>query len=487
MSAADALPSLPDGDRPPGGPGARLSPDAQLATALLLQARALERSLAGRSRPGPVLDSHEVAALLRRAERARAERAEAAARRERRLLLAAGACLLAAVLGTGGAVWIALDGPADGRVPADAVATAGPDADPAAAAAADDDDGRHRIEAVVTAAVGRALDEGLASQRGVEQALTEAQHRAADAERALHALRAEHGQLADTLAARDAAEQALCSELTSIRDDRLDQIGQNARLTEQVLERDRRIAKLQSALAELREAAAAGLARPAGTIVTRTASDGATSLAALVSEALRRSGAPAVQVAEAAGPRDGALVDLLLILDEHEGESRVVEAARARLASDGRGLQLLCSEAGAPGGAAPGAFSIELPSPDLAAWQALGLPLPAGYLERSAVVAALALVVEPHGWSVGALQGWDGSALVGLELRRDEPGGGERLVRAARASLSPVGPELVLEDGSIAVRGDERPFYGGVHRIALPGSDYGCWLASVTSIVPLDP
>jgi hypothetical protein len=88
-------------------------------------------------------------------------------------------------------------------------------------------------------------------------------------------------------------------------------------------------------------------------------------------------------------------------------------------------------------------------------------------------------VVGPHGWSVSSLQGWDGSTLLGLELSRPEPGGGERIVRAARASLSPVGPELVLEQGSIRTRGDERPFFGGTYRIALPGADYGSWLASV--------
>ena len=67
----------------------------------------------------------------------------------------------------------------------------------------------------------------------------------------------------------------------------------------------------------------------------------------------------------------------------------------------------------------------------------------------------------------------------GRELRRPEPGGGESVVRATRATLSPVGPELFLAEGSITTRGDERPFYEGVYRIALPGSDYGRWLATV--------
>jgi hypothetical protein len=267
--------------------------------------------------------------------------------------------------------------------------------------------------------------------------------------------------------------------LAAARDAKLTQIGESARLVEKVLERDRQLAELQATLGGLRETAAAGLARPVAPAVTRGPRDGTSGLAARVSEALLASGVVDVQVAEADGPRAGALFDLLLLVPDPLGGQRALQAPRAELASDGRGLQLLCPDARVAGAVAPGAYAIDLPDPDLPAWEALGLPLPQGYLQRASVAAALTLVVGPHGWSVSSLQGWDGSTLLGLELSRPEPGGGERIVRAARASLSPVGPELVLEQGSIRTRGDERPFFGGTYRIALPGADYGSWLASV--------
>ena len=105
-------------------------------------------------------------------------------------------------------------------------------------------------------------------------------------------------------------------------------------------------------------------------------------------------------------------------------------------------------------------------------------------LMNLAWMAALTAIVQPHGWSVSALQDWDGTTLVGLELRQREPHDGERIVRAARATLSPVGPELLLEEGDITTRGEVRPFYGGVYRIALPGADYGRWLAVVGTLLP---
>jgi hypothetical protein len=199
-----------------------------------------------------------------------------------------------------------------------------------------------------------------------------------------------------------------------------------------------------------------------------------------VSDALRRSGAGHVRVAEAAGPRDGALLDVLVVTVDDLGRQEIIEAPRAGLASDGRGLQLLCTDARVPGGDAPRTHAIELPAPDLSAWEALGLAVPDDYLRCRAVRAALASMVTPHGWSVTELHDWDGDTLHGLELRRAEPGDGtERVVRAARATVTPAGPELVLEEGTITTRGEERPFYGGSFRVALPGADFGAFLAAV--------
>ncbi|MHC5210785.1 MAG: hypothetical protein ACYTG2_08720 [Planctomycetota bacterium] len=470
MSTGSDLPSLPTDDQPGGR---RLSSDEQLATALLLQARALERSLAdrGQAGSGKVLRSQELVSLLRRAERARAEQAEASARRERRLLRITYAALLAAVLGGGSAVWIAVEGRNDvGR-------------ERAGLAAQDRAAESRRLEEVVGAAVGQAVEERLASHEELERSLTEAERRALDAraeqrttQQALEALKAEHVELAGSLATRAASEAALEAELAAARDSRLEQIGENARLVEKVLESDRQISELQAALAGLRGAAADGLARPAAPLVTGRTPGGALGLAARVGEALRTSGVAHVQVVEAVGPQEGSLTGVMLILSDDLGAQRVVEAARAELAADERGLHLLCSDLG---GVADQTLSIALPDPDLAAWDALGLLLPPGYEERTAVVAALGVVVQPHGWSVSGLQDWDGETLWGLELRRPEPGGGESVVRATRATLSPVGPELFLAEGSITTRGDERPFYEGVYRIALPGSDYGRWLATV--------
>jgi hypothetical protein len=481
VSDGDDLPNLPADELRAARRAGPLSSEAQLATALLLQARALERSLAGRAQgaAGGALGVPELAALLRRAERSRAEQAEASARRERRLLAVAGAALLAALIGGGSALWIALDA-RGGQVP------------PGLASMDDEREAeRARISQAVAAAVDDALEQHASGRQALDRALAEADLRASsaraeldDSQAALLALTAEHEALGKALAESTATGEGLRRQLTAARDDRLDQIGEHARLVEQVLERDRQFEAIRASLASLRGAAEAVPARSDAPIVTRAPAGGGSGLATRVSAALRASGAGTVQVVETAGLAEGRLLGLLLIVAEPQGVQRVLEAASAGLASDGGGLQLVCTDARSTDGGEPGPFAIELPAPDLQAWASLGLTLPPGYLERQAVEAALGLALQPHGWSVSVLQDWDGATLLGLELRRRDAPDDERVVRAAVATFSPVGPELVLEQGELTTRGETRPFYGGVYRIALPGADYGRWLSAVSGSSP---
>jgi len=281
-------------------------------------------------------------------------------------------------------------------------------------------------------------------------------------------------------AALEQRQDELAADAARERDLRLGNLGETARLREQVLEGEQRLAELTRRLAELRPAP---VAAPAPAIVTTTATAG--QLARQVTGALRTSGAPDVSVLELGAVHDGALHDLLVMLADPEGgPGRVLRVGRAGIVAENgvTGLRLL-DTAAADGAPAPPEV-VELPALDRAAWEVLGVVVPPGAVAVNRLAAALAALVEPHGWRVAALRGFDGQALFGLRLEQlDVNGLVTRALRAEHAVVLP-GPELELSRGTLTVAGDERPFYGDVYRLPLPGGDFSAWLVAVQSEAP---
>jgi hypothetical protein len=351
---------------------------------------------------------------------------------------------------------------------------------------------RSAAEQRVGAAVGEAVDRA-ASDHAAVQAEVEAQLAAVNAQ--LDSVTAERdGAVADLAAAGgetealrarvtelEAAQVQLESDLTAAKDERLKLIGESARLLEQVLDRDRKLDVLNRSIGELHDQ---GVASHASSVVTSTRGEG---LAARASEALRRGGAAQSSILQARLGQDGALHDVLARVTEDDQPPRVLSAERAVLvtALGHASLRLEGVSATDDAGAAPpDIVDIDLPSYDPAPWTALGLVVPGPFRAASDVTAALNGLLQRFGWQLEALGGVDGETLLGLELSQVEAGGRVlRTLRAARGSLA-AGPELTLWEGAVTTNGDERPFFGGVFRLPLPGLDAAAWSAALVPEVP---
>ena len=339
-------------------------------------------------------------------------------------------------------------------------------------------------------AASQAVD-GASAAHALERAELEAQLAAgreqleaavAERDRALADLAAA-GAEAESLRGRVAtleSDQARFDEERARKDEeKLQLIGETSRLLEQVLDRDKRLEILNRSLGELRVRADEGEREPS--VVTTGRGEG---LASRASDALRRSGAGHAAVLEARLGEDGALADLLVRLAEAEQPARLVAAERALLtAARGRAALRLEGLSGDVGDAGE-ALEIDLPSFDAAAWIALGLQPPGPFRAVGDVSTVLAGLLERQGWQLEALQGVDGEMLHGVELSQVDPGGQVlRTLRAARGTLG-AGPELTLWDGTVTTGGDERPFFGGLFRLPLPGLDAAAWKLALAPSAP---
>ena len=351
-----------------------------------------------------------------------------------------------------------------------------------------------RVGAAVGAAVDRAASDHAAAQAELESQLAaeRAQLESVTAERdgAVADLAATAGEteaLRGRVAELEQSHARLETELAAAKDERLKLIGESARLLEQVLDRDRKLDVLNRSIGELHDQ---GPASRAPSVVTSTRGEG---LAAKLSDALRRSGASQAAILQARLGEDGVLHDVLARLTEDEQPPRVLAAERAALvASLGRAclrLEGVSAGPGADAGAVAGAevperFEIDLPSFDPAPWSALGVAVPPAFRAASKATTALNGLLERFGWQLDALGGIDGEMLLGLELSQIETGGKVlRTLRAARGTLV-AGPELTLWEGAVTTNGDERPFFGGVFRLPLPGLDASAWGAALAPETP---
>jgi len=342
-------------------------------------------------------------------------------------------------------------------------------------------------------------------ERAVEEAVTRASGEQAAALAELRrqmqpddgALRAQHDQLEQVTAQRDGLQQQLAAasgevttlkaahdkgerDLAAVRDERNRQIGENSRLRERVVEQDRRLDELTRTIEALHGSQAAR-AEASPSIVSSSGGGGV--LAAKASAALRASGVGDAQLLEVSGISDGALQGVLFGQPGTAGQpATLLQAASAHVVAE-KGRAWLRLEQARPPGADPATgapHDVELPALDLELWRALGVALPPGLVPLPQVRTALEALTAPHGYRVTELGSFDGERLGDLVLRQEDANGIPlRTLRAREAVLLPVGPELELRDGSTLTGTDERPFFHGVFRLALPGSDFGAWLQAV--------
>jgi hypothetical protein len=464
-----------EGGEPPGRP---VRSEAQLAAALVMQAQALDgmrrahSELLARIDQGPERQALLVALqdLREATERVQAEQSRFTRRqaRARRRLAWLGAALL--LLAAGATAAASLAAWQLGSVPP---ATR---AELDASLAGQQEQWRATLEqsradqsASLSALTARLDHDELALRDRLDQAT-------AGRDEALRELQAAHEQ-AEALQQR---QDELQAQAARERDLRLGDLGEMARLREQVMDGEQRLADLTRTLTELHPAP---VAPRAPGIVTTAATAGL--LARQVTGALRASGAAEVSVLELGAVRDGVLHDLLVMLaDPDGGPGRVLRVGWGELVAENgsAGLQLLDLVA-ADGSLAPPEL-VALPALDRPAWERLGVAVPAGAVAIGRLATALSALVEPHGWRVAGLRGYDGEALVGLRLDQlDVNGAVTRTLRAEHGVVLP-GPELELSGGTLTVAGDERPFFGNVFRLPLPGGDFGAWLAAVRAETP---
>ncbi len=355
--------------------------------------------------------------------------------------------------------------------------------------------------AALQASLGSVQDEDLEELRGM---VADLGHRLEDgrdagraAELALAGLRAEHEQsrdrvaeldgrieqlaserdalvssgqaLADELqAARAEAEQAL-SERSEMRNERNGQLAEMARLRSQLLERELQVQALHETLGGLEQRWAAQ-ARP--TLETST-NPPDSSLSEAATAALVASGAERLRVAEVEYVTDGALHGVMLVeTDDYGGVARVVPADRG-VVTVLAGSARLRLENRAVGGGDGWEWVAEYPLPllDADAWNAIGVTLPDGVASSVALRTALDELLDPHDYRVVSLGAWRAGRLHDLVIESDD-----RRIRASNATVDGNGPALELRDGAVLVEGFERPFYNGAMRLSLPGSDYGRWV-----------
>ena len=453
-------------------PRPALANEAQLAAALVMQAQALDAmrrahsDLLARIEQGP-----EREVLLGALEELRAstdgvreaqERAGRRLARARRRLV--GLAVLALVVAGGGAaaaVWAA-SSVAEGLPAARA--------DLAAALAAQEQSRRAQDEALagLTARLDRDVT-GLQQRAAAADDARDAAQQALAAERQ----RADAADAGLAELRRDRDSQQLRAEHE--RDEHLTALGDNARLHQELIDRDRKLDELTHTLAALQPGhavpAAAGAAPTAGIVPAPATAAG---LSGRVTAALHASGVKDVAVVEAAEVRDGVLLGLLVV---HEAtDSAPSSATRAErgaivVAEGGPALELTSA------GAAP--EDVPLPALDRESWKRLGVAVPDAAVSVARLSDALSALISPQGWRVAELRGWDGDALRGLRLEQaDSTGHVSRVLRADRGQMLP-GPELELRDGTLKVGDDERAFFQGVFRLPLPGGDFGAWLAAL--------
>jgi hypothetical protein len=469
------------------------SSEARLATALLMQAQALEamrreqsdllkRIEGGPSRAALVRSLGQVEAALKQVARLQQKARGQIARTRKRSTRLTGV-LLFITLGLAGAVgWMAWTmqrelpeslSNMESRLEA-AEASRGAD-----------------IERAVSAAVAgatSATDDALAS---ITSRLDQEQQRLVgelavlqgvnDATKgALDEAHTENTDLRFQLDTLGASHAEMDLQLGEVRQERNRQIGENARLVEQVMDSERRLQELSETVAGLRAAQPPITPPPVASAIIASPPVVADGAAGRLTAALRSSGVLDLAVIEVGTISDGAMHDVLLRqVDAAGNEARILQAGLAWIVIEGGLARLRLDPVREQGAEQDAVIDVPLPALQAAVWRAEGVTVPGGFVPLPQVMTALDVLLSGQGWRITKLDSFDGDALGGLELvQEDENGIVLRSIHADSGFVLPTGPELELRDGSIRIGGDERPFYRGVFLLPLPGSDYGGWLVA---------
>jgi len=293
------------------------------------------------------------------------------------------------------------------------------------------------------------------------------------------------------------------ASMEAARDERNKQLGESARLRQELIAQQLRFDELTKAVeaARLRSdalaegAAADGLpAIEVGAPVAGrgsevgTASDalladpavGGPSLVSALNGALARCGLRDLQLVEVGRARAEQLDDLLVIeYDRVTGRSEIYPADHARLVAASGVVQLELSLVG-PQGEPAEVRSHALPQWDAQAWEGCVLQPPKAFLPVAEVEESLRRLLASHHYELVSLGGYEGGVLRDVVVHLVDSQGAVLLTYVAqRGEVLEEGPELLLRDGSVLEDGVERPFWRGQSRLPLPGSSYADWQRSV--------
>ncbi len=292
----------------------------------------------------------------------------------------------------------------------------------------------------------------------------------------------------DTLRAELAAASASAAQLESALGDEklrhMNALGELTRVRSEYVASRSAVQDIRETLADMPGTAAATEVAAAGGIITSdgrvraTAAD--VSAATSINAALAASGAASLRVIEVGSVDENMLNDVLFLEVDPVSGAPLGPAARAKhgwLSSD-RGHVALRLDGNDIG---PGEQRvIHLSAFDVERWSDLGLTA-AGSTIHEVLDALDALVGSRTRYRVVSLGGVAATTGELEDLVLKEEGSRGELIRtlvAPRARVEETGPllaELVLSDGFVRTGDDERPFYRGVFRLNIPGADLRRW------------
>jgi hypothetical protein len=264
--------------------------------------------------------------------------------------------------------------------------------------------------------------------------------------------------------------------LESARAERNKQLGENARLRQELIEQQLRMDDLMKTVGDV--AASAEQRRVKPVVTSRSSDREPAPLVTRVNEALLASGLEDIQLVEAGGIEGDSLTDLLVReLDRPTGSFDIYPMKSARLSvHDGLVSLVFTAEPEALGRSGESTAHV-LTEWNEAAWIAVGFPVPTGFVPVNVALDALRHLLSYHPYEVVSLGGFQTGELRDVVLAHVTSDGEVlRTFSAPRANVLAEGPELVLHDGVVTEGGIDRPFWHGQSRLPLPGSSFAAWV-----------
>jgi hypothetical protein len=261
---------------------------------------------------------------------------------------------------------------------------------------------------------------------------------------------------------------AATGRLDAARDERNHHIGAASRLRSKLIDKDQQIETMQASLS----VANARIESMSVAPVSVSTDSGVETLAEQVNLALAASGVESYEAIEVGEVRGGSLRNLMLLHETGEGQERTILNGQVAAVVFDRGEvtlrlsndDLLVAD-------------IPLPRADAMAWADLGVTVPEHLGPVLRVREALDVLLAGQELKVVRLGNVADGRLLEIELE-----GGGRTLRAARGHVTSHGPTLVLEQGTVIRDGEERSFFNGVMRLPLTPTAYAGWSSTMNSL-----